>query len=151
MPDADSDGPIAVDNRGNNPPSNSSESGGTNWKRVIIIIAVLLTLIVGCTYAQSKLCGLSDEEREERNRKGFHCLDTRDGSHYDVVLEIKERLNDPDSFEHISTSVAPVDSNGEHYLVMKFRANNAFGAKVIGQAEAIVQNDGCDAFVYSIE
>lgn len=88
-------------------------------------------------------------EAEER-RKGFHCLSGWDGSHTGVVADVKRQLNDPDSFEHDETRVTLVSAEGTHRLFMNFRAKNAFGGMVRGQAEAVYQSEGCAHTVIAI-
>jgi hypothetical protein len=50
---------------------------------------------------------------------------------------VKDRLRDPSSFEHIDTVISPVD-DGDHKVVMTYRANNGFGGKTAERAEARV-------------
>ena len=71
-------------------------------------------------------------KKAEDRRKGFHCLSMWDGSHRGFVNAVKERMNDPDSFEHDSTKVTPVGvvKPGRHSIVMEFRGRNAFGGMV---------------------
>ena len=60
------------------------------------------------------------EEAEER-RKGFHCLSALDDTHLEFNDLIRARLNDPRSFQHDTTSIAPV-AEGRHRIVVDFRA-----------------------------
>ena len=39
----------------------------------------------------------------EKQRSGFHCLSTWDGSHRSVKKYTQEQMREPDSFEHIET------------------------------------------------
>ena len=86
-----------------------------------------------------------------RKRKGFHCLSAWDGSHRGVKKYVEERMRDPDSFEHIETRVTPVDENGRHTLVMKYRARNGFGGMTVGVALANYNNSDCSATITSIQ
>ena len=90
------------------------------------------------------------EEAEEK-RKGFHCLSSWDGSHRQVVEAVKQRLRDPDSFEHVETMILPVNASGKHGLIMKYRARNGFGGLNVGQAAAIVDNKTCNATLQAID
>jgi len=78
----------------------------------------------------------AEEERAEaeERRKGFHCLSAWNGSHPRFVAGVKERLNDPRSFEHVETRVTPVNPDGQHVIEMEFRARNGFGALVLNTA-----------------
>ncbi|MDC1446415.1 hypothetical protein N8344_00420 [bacterium] len=90
-------------------------------------------------------------DSQEKRRKGFHCLSAWDGSHRGVVKFAKTQLRDPKSFEHDSTSVWPVDANGNHQLVMQYRAKNGFGGMSSGVVKAEFSNDTCGAIVKSID
>ena len=82
-------------------------------------------------------------QKAEDNRKGFHCLTAWDGSHREIVRDVKRLLNDPDSFEHDQTLVSPMSKEGTHNLTMHFRAKNAFAGYVRGTARATYTNAGC--------
>ena len=74
-------------------------------------------------------------KKAEDRRKGFHCLSPWDGSHREFELLVKRHMNDPDSFEHVSTRVTPVQSDtGRHTIIMEFRGRNAFGGVVTNTA-----------------
>lgn len=90
-------------------------------------------------------------ETEEDERKGFHCLSAWDGSHRAVVSYIEQNLKDPSSFDHDETRITPVDENGEHLLIMRYRAKNGFGALTIGNATATINNSDCSATMISTE
>jgi len=63
-----------------------------------------------------------------------------DGSHINLTKAIKESMNDPSSFEHISTKYFDL---GDHLkVVTEFRGNNSFGAKVKNTVIAQVGLDG---------
>jgi len=80
-------------------------------------------------------------------RQGFHCLSAWNGSHRGVVNYLKDRLRDPDSFEHIETRITPVNTAGEHTLIMQYRARNGFGGMNVEYITATVQNDSCRATI----
>lgn len=87
----------------------------------------------------------------EERRKGFHCLSVWDGSNRDLVAQIKRRLNDDDSFEHVDTTITPVNAAGSHILKMEFRAANAFGAKMLLSAWARINPADCKAEIISVK
>ena len=133
-----------------------NETGQDTPKRskllgVIIIGGFLIALVAGCSILFSVCTGPSDEEEAEERRKGFHCLSSLDGNHRRVVQEVKDYLNDPDSFEAIVTRISPVSGDGNHFLTMDYRARNSFGAMVKAQATATVENDGCEATILSYQ
>ena len=131
-------------------PSDDKPKRGKPWKRIVfglLILGIIAAIGADCL----GLCGPSEEEKAEERRKGFHCLSGYDGSHFDFKYEVQQKLNDPDSFEHVRTFITPVNENGLHELEMRFRASNAFGAKTLATAYGIVQNDGCDALFVGME
>jgi len=80
---------------------------------------------------------ISKAEREELIQKQFNSWD---GSHMKLVFYVKDNMNDPDSFEHISTSYW---DKGTYLIIsMKYRGNNKFGAKVINYVRAKVDLEG---------
>lgn len=88
---------------------------------------------------------MTDEER-----RGMHCLNNWDGSHWKMQAEIKRRLRDPDSFDHIETRIAPIDEVGNHSIFMKYRARNGFGGMNIQQAIGVVDNKECELQIVQI-
>jgi len=88
-----------------------------------------------------------EEEYEEWLNAQFSAWD---GAHHDLVRLVKENMNDPKSFEHVETRYLRIQTqehidtvgNGAEkddlYLYMKFRGNNAFGAKILTEVEALV-------------
>ena len=91
------------------------------------------------------------QEAEER-KAGLHCIIPGVDTHVDFEIAVKKQLNDPDSYEHVRTAVFPVDDAGRHRVIMELRANNAFGAKVLGYAAGNFATDDCgDVVVEGIE
>jgi cytoskeletal protein RodZ len=80
---------------------------------------------------------VSKADREEAIQKQFNSWD---GSHIKLVFYVKDNMNDPDSFEHISTSYW--DKGSFLVVSMKYRGNNKFGAKVINYIKAKVDLEG---------
>ncbi|MGV8832553.1 MAG: hypothetical protein ACOH2N_11295 [Devosia sp.] len=93
--------------------------------------------------AQRVAQGAKAAEEAEEKRKGFHCLSGWDGSQRAVVDWTKENLNDPSSFEHDETRIAPVDAEGNHTLIMDYRAKNGFGGVVRGSVMAKINSSSC--------
>ena len=90
-------------------------------------------------------------ENAEEVRKGFHCLSRFDGAHTQVKNFAEEQMRDPDSFEHIETRITPVSDDGNHTLIMTYRARNGFGGITEGRVVAEINNDDCSATNVSIE
>ncbi len=86
-------------------------------------------------------------QKAEDTRKGFHCLDTFNGSHRGVEKYVKANLRDPDSYDHIETRISPVSNKGEHVLIMKYRAKNGFGGMNVESLVATVKNETCQATI----
>ena len=78
----------------------------------------------------------------EEKRKGLHCLSSWDGSNRSVVTNVKYKMKDPKSFDHISTSITPV-SNGQHTVIMSYRGRNGFGGMVVETEYTTVSNSSC--------
>ena len=110
---------------------------------VIIALIVVIPLVVGG--------GESTSEKTEDNQKGFHCLNPFDGNHDGLEALIRAQLKDPNSMETIVTRITPVDTNGNHRIVLEYRARNSFGGMTLGQAIGSVDNDTCEATLLSIE
>ena len=91
----------------------------------------------------------------EERRKGFHCLSAWDGRHPTFARLVRENLNDPGSFKHVETGVSPVhegEYGPQHRITMKFRANNQYGALMLGEARGVYLNEDCESVrVESIE
>ncbi|MCG8436034.1 MAG: hypothetical protein MJA83_18600 [Gammaproteobacteria bacterium] len=85
-------------------------------------------------------------EKAENKRRGFHCLSAWDGSHHAVVGYVKDRLRDPGSFEHAETRISP-NKDGNHLLIMEYRARNGFGGMSVATVTATVSNATCDAII----
>lgn len=86
-------------------------------------------------------------EQVAERRSGLHCLSAWDGSHRAVVRQVKSVLRNPDSFEHVETRIAPVNEQGNHQLVMQYRAENGFGGMNVEYASAVVNSGTCNATV----
>ncbi|WP_417431026.1 SHOCT domain-containing protein [Halpernia sp.] len=63
-----------------------------------------------------------------------------DGSNPKLERTIKKAMNDPDSYEHVSTTFAY--KKNEVIATMIYRGKNSFGAKVLGKATGTFDYDG---------
>ncbi|MCA8830570.1 hypothetical protein [Hymenobacter pini] len=80
------------------------------------------------------------EGKKKRKEEIEAQFSAYDGSHRGVERLIKERMNDPDSYEHVATRYV---DKGDHLAVLtQFRGKNAFGAKVLNTATAKVDLSG---------
>lgn len=93
----------------------------------------------------------AEAEKQEKRLKGFHCLSAWDGSHTDFKRRVKNAMRNPSSFEHMETRIAPVSEDGQHILIMTYRAENGFGGMNVGRATGLVDNATCAATVISVE
>ncbi|MGR9150875.1 hypothetical protein ACU8MT_15685 [Rhizobium leguminosarum] len=82
-------------------------------------------------------------EQAEKRRKGFHCLSVWDGSNRALVDAVTKSLRDPSSFEHDETRISPVNAQGQHFVVMTFRAKNGFGGTNVGSATGMIRQSDC--------
>lgn len=86
------------------------------------------------------------QQRRVENKDGQMCLD-RSGENQATIDALVPTLREPDSFEHVSTMIGPVNSDGTHNLVMRYRAKNGFGGVSFGMTRAIVSNVDCSSTI----
>lgn len=84
---------------------------------------------------------LADKQaKAERNDKINRQFSAWDGSHRKLERFVKDRMNDPSSFDHVKTTYA---DKGSYLLVqMTYRGTNPFGALILTQIIAKVDFDG---------
>ena len=95
---------------------------------------------------QAELRRISEEQAHRNlreNSDGKHCISSWSGEHRELAHYVKSDLREPDSYEHVQTVIMPVDEDGEHTLVMRYRARNGFGGMGAGNVIAQVQNSDC--------
>ena len=124
------------------------------------LVALIIVLVIGgglyfwvrdTPEERAAEAARTHQEKAAKQKAGFHCLSDWDGSHRAVVRFAQQRLRDPDSFDHVETRITSVDASGEHQLVMRYRAKNAFGGVTLGFVAATIENQGCKATITSIE
>jgi hypothetical protein len=94
----------------------------------ILGIAVATIVLAIYIFAEKKPL---EKPRSEQVQELFFA----DGSNYQLIQLVKKSMNDPDSFEHVETKYVD-NGSGDVVIFMKFRGNNAFGAKVLTEAVA---------------
>ena len=79
--------------------------------------------------AKTKRAGIQSQV----NFETFKSEISEDGSHPAVVSTLKEKMHNPDSFQHVSSDYEIVEKYGRRYykIVMTFRATNTFNALVL--------------------
>lgn len=79
----------------------------------------------------------------ERRVKEFEkkCISEWDGAQTELKQLIEKNLHDPSSFEHVETSYRL--NQGYAVVVMKYRAKNAFNAKILNSVTAKVSIENC--------
>jgi hypothetical protein len=83
----------------------------------------------------------SNNSKSSSNYLAEQWMSDYDGSIFEFEYQVKKLLDDPSSFEHVETSYS--EQGLETKVRMKFRAKNKFGAKVLNQADALLNtNDG---------
>ena len=81
-----------------------------------------------------------NNEKAARKEKLMLQFSPFDGSHRKLERYIKERMNDPRSYKHVSTTYS---DKGSYLLVeSRFRGKNSFGALVLQEVRAKVDHDG---------
>ncbi len=78
-----------------------------------------------------------------RKMKNFeeNCISSWDGSHYTLERYLLNRMNDPDSYEHVETSYSLYDDHA--IVVMQFRGRNSFGGTVLNSVKAKTSLENC--------
>lgn len=89
-------------------------------------------------------------EEKERN-SGLQCLNGWSGAYPALVDLVKPAMRNPDSFDHVETRITPRDGNGQHRVLMTFRAENGFGGMNIERALALVEGDDCRMISWEID
>lgn len=118
-------------------------------------ILVLAALVYSCSgMGESSEEKAAREKKEavqaaEDRRKGFHCLSAWDGSHSEMVTQVKRILRDPESFEHAETRITPANAQGKHGIVMTYRARNGFGGMNVDVATGEVDQATCTVTIGS--
>ena len=71
--------------------------------------------------------------QSQANFETFKSEISEDGSHPAVVSTLKEKMHNPDSFQHVSSDYEIVEKYGRRYykIVMTFRGRNTFNALVL--------------------
>jgi hypothetical protein len=118
------------------------------------VLAIGLVLAIGMCSGGSSETPEEAKQREaktaEDRRTGMHCLSGWDGSNASFTDQVKARLREPDSFEHVETRITPVDKSGNHTVMMQYRAKNGFGGTNNPTAIGTVRQSDCAATVTAI-
>jgi hypothetical protein len=89
---------------------------------------------------QEKALQKEENRRAARQQKLESQFSSWNGSHLSLTRYIKERMNDPDSFEHDETRY--IDKGDHLIIITSFRGKNAFGGVVRSTTMAKVDLDG---------
>jgi len=83
---------------------------------------------------EKKLRKKKQRNAKARAKKIEDQFSAWDGSHYKLIKYIKRNLNDAGSYEHVSTHYW---DQGDHLIInCQYRANNAYGAKILAFTKA---------------
>lgn len=139
---------------------NAAEIAATKKKRegdakkgAVGCAALIVMLVLGVSMCSKEPSETPAEKQAKATkavddrRKGMHCLSDWDGSNTSFVNEVKSKLRDPGSFEHVETRVTPVDKDGDHTIFMRYRARNGFGGVNNPTATGYVRQSDCIARV----
>ena len=114
-------------------------------KRNIAFFVLCMAVMVGYFMYESPEDKARDlriaQQKAEDNRKGFHCLSAWDGGLI-YSRPLKDRLRDPDSYQHIETRISP-NNGGYHNAYVSYRAKNGFGGYVNESVGVKVSNSSC--------
>lgn len=92
----------------------------------------LIFILVFCSLYIIGKC--SKGSTHESAKPWEDCFSKWDGSHIELVREVKALMNDPGSFEHVETLYSL--QGDKMILTMKFRGKNAFGGVITNTARA---------------
>jgi hypothetical protein len=112
----------------------------------ILIVSMIVMLFTGCGQSEEQKAKIAAEKAADK-QKGFHCLSGWNGTHPVVEGWLKNGLRDPDSYQHISTKIGPVDKSNKHSMIMEYRAKNGFGGYTPGIVVATVDHESCKATI----
>lgn len=109
---------------------------------LLVIIAFLLCLIALCSnqsnHSTQSVAPVVQKTEQEKIESQFSLWD---GSHYELTKFIKQNMNDPGSYTHVSTHYWKGD-NGNLIVRTVFRGKNAFGAIIQNAVEAEITLGG---------
>lgn len=88
--------------------------------------------------AERREAAITPQERRKKELQRQFSL--WNGQHNEVTNQIKKRMNDPKSYEHVETKY--IDNTDHIMVITSFRGKNAFGGVVINRAIAKVDNNG---------
>jgi hypothetical protein len=80
------------------------------------------------------------QSKIERKKKVEGLFSKWDGSYAPLKKYVKEKMNDPSSFDHVETKFS--DRGNHVYIIMTFRGKNAFGGTIINKVTAKVEFEG---------
>lgn len=109
------------------------------YGKIVFGFAFLFFAFIGV-----KECNSTKSEEKPTKQTHLQVVESKfsswDGSHIELTKWIKENMNDPSSFEHVSTNYW---YEGDHMIIQeKIRGNNAFGAKILVTYIATADRDG---------
>ncbi len=115
-----------------------AEQKNSIWTYVFTFVA----LIVAFKACDACLCSPSKnspplDSREAKIKSQFSSWD---GSHIKLEKWVKDKMNDPGSYEHVETTY--LDNGDNLTIIMTFRGKNAFGGVVKNLARAEVDLEG---------
>jgi len=106
---------------------------------------------VSAEKAAAKATRKQEEEKQAQKEAQFKCASPWDGSIRSIENAMEVKLRDPDSFQHIETSIGPVQENGTQLFVMKYRARNGFGGLNMETAVGALRNSDCEILELAVQ
>ena len=93
--------------------------------------------------AKTKAARIQRQLGWQANLETFKSEVSEDGSHPAIVSTLKEKMHNPDSFQHVSSDYDIVEKDGKRYykIVMTFRATNTYNALVLQTCYFLVDED----------
>lgn len=104
---------------------------------LFVLIVAASAIIIGSPKAPVAELSKSQRDSVELRERINKQFSEWDGSHREVEKLVKSNLHDPKSFEHVETTFKVLNAD-TMFVVMVYRAKNAFGGVVTEQVRANV-------------
>lgn len=109
---------------------------------VIVFFAFLFFIVYQCVDSSNEESKLNADgtPKTERQIEIENQFSVWDGSHKGLTDLIQEKMNNPDSYEHIETKF--IDNVDYLLVTTEFRGENSFGGMVVNTVSAKVDLEG---------
>jgi hypothetical protein len=102
--------------------------------RILIFVGLILAMVYMCNDPKGNLASTPEPAKSDRQILLDKQFSVWDGSHRGLEKQIKASMNDPESYEHVSTQFK--DMTDYIIVTTSFRGKNAFGGTVLNSVTA---------------